>query len=214
MPMTGAAYPKFYAHWLSSSEARTLYDSPQESRPVACDTCEMLKPKGLTRDLGPFKPNLKCCTFQPFLPSFTLGALLKNDDLSVIERYFRKSKLTPLGAIPLEAEPTSICETGKHEKDGCSFLAKGQCTIHEFRPSTCAGYVCRSSDGASGLKSWNRWEQKIAKFEWTLAHLTAFELGYTLDDVTDTFANDDEAKIYYQRALKTALQIPFSTLGE
>ncbi len=165
-------------------------------------------PRGLTRDLGPFLSDVKCCTFHPFLPSFTLGALLLEVEegrlgSSVFETYLRASRLDPLGAHSVR-KPTSVCETGKRVADRCPFSAEGRCGIHAFRPSTCAAYVCRSSLGARGHLMWRKWESRLAEFEWTLAHEVAFEQGYTLDDIRDVFANQQEAEKFYRRSYEIA----------
>lgn len=203
--MRASALPKFYETWLGTLE------SPIDSGAFDCDACFMVKPAGLTRDLGPFKPTVKCCTFHPFLPSFTIGALiaLEKTPLSVIEEYLAESRLTPLGAFP-RRPGKSICETGKNQNDACLFLSKdgaARCTIRDFRPSTCAGYVCRSTSGLSGLKVWQDWELKLKRFEWTLAHETSFELGRTLDDVDVEFRTTEEARAYFAQAYVTALRL-------
>lgn len=201
--------PKFYEHW---SAMKPL---PEASGAFDCNSCFMLKPHGRTRDLGPFTESLKCCTFQPFLPAFTIGALIKHESVSfeVLERYLSKSRLSPIGAFPKQ-RPTSVCETGKHEADGCTFLsprsdddARTHCTIRDFRPSTCAGYVCRTNLGENGLKAWSDWEKDLASFEWTLAHLAGFELGRTFDDIDCAFSSTAEAREYYVRAYKIALEL-------
>ena len=174
----------------------------------------MTKPRGLTRDLGPFKPELKCCTFHPFLPSFTIGALLSSEApvelrSPSIEKYLTESRLSPLGAFP-KKPGTSICETGRDEVTACGFLSNdklARCTIRDFRPSPCAGYVCRSLDGGPGLARWRKWEAKVQNFEWTLAHLAAFELGRTMDDIHCEFTSLTHAKSYFARAYEVALKI-------
>jgi Fe-S-cluster containining protein len=203
--MAGAT-PKFYQHWL-----RRKKEDPDDLGSFDCTACFMTKPKGLTRDLGPFDPTLKCCTFHPFLPSFTIGALLRDESNQVLTDYLVASRLTPLGAFPRVA-PTSVCETGKIAETRCAFLStdgRANCTIRDFRPSTCAGYVCRSRHGVSGLKAWREWESKIAKFEWSLTHLIAFELGYVLSDVESGFSSVEEAKGYYRRAYELSGDIPY-----
>lgn len=193
--------PKFYRQWVN-------FDSIVERASFDCGSCFMTNPKGLTRDLGPFEKNLKCCTFHPFLPAFTVGALIdqKNPGLAT---YLASSRLTPLGAFPREPG-SSICETGKFAKTACVFLSNdgaARCTIRNYRPSTCAGYACRSNRGAEGLKAWREWEEKVKEFEWTLAHLTAFELGRTFDDVDQEFTSIEIAKTYFARAFQVAVTL-------
>ena len=196
--------PNFYRQWVN-------FDSEADRSNFDCGNCFMINPKGLTRDLGPFEKNLKCCTFHPFLPAFTVGALIAQKN-SVIENYLSKSRLSPLGAFPRESG-TSICQTGKIRSTACVFLSVdggARCTIRDYRPSTCAGYACRSSRGADGLKAWREWEEKVKEFEWTLAHLTAFELGRTLDDVDQEFKSVEIAKSYFARAFAVAVTLRMS----
>lgn len=200
------AIPKFYEHWLGSER-----QDPESTSAFNCASCFMTKPKGLTRDLGPFSANLKCCTFHPFLPSFTIGALIATGEPHALEVYLTASRLTPIGAFSRVAG-TSICETGKIVETRCGFLskdAKASCTIRDYRPSTCAGYVCRSERGVSGLKAWREWEAEIAKFEWSLTHLIAFEFGYVLSDVETEFSSTIEARVYYRRAFEVSGDIPY-----
>lgn len=203
----------FYIHFVDPRLLKAPVDAD-----VDCLKCHMIRPRGRTRDLGPFRPELKCCTFDPFIPSFTLGAPEFQARVSsgVLKDYFSRRRLTPLGAIPrnkisLNSPKTnSICDSGRDAEEACAFLTKEEnatCTIHEFRPSTCSGYTCRSSRGEAGFKEWDSWETKINSFEWTLSHLAAFELGYTLDDVEQEFSSIDIAVDFYRRAFTTALKI-------
>ncbi len=203
------ALPQFYERWLGAANR-----GPIDPNAFDCTNCFMQRPRGLTRDLGPFESNIKCCSFHPYLPSFTVGALIKKNPTSPeIERFLKASRLSPLGAAPPSVwKPSSVCETGRSIQTRCVFLSQdglALCTIRDYRPSTCAGYVCRSSKGAEGLLAWRNWEAQIAKFEWTMAHLVAFELGFTLDDCADEFANQTEAKNFFERAFEVASDIPY-----
>jgi Fe-S-cluster containining protein len=203
----------YYRHWLSANHAPTWIKEaiPQsESNPGAfnCADCFMVKPHGLTRDLGPFDPALKCCTYHPFLPNFTVGALLIEADAGrlfpeLLERYLMESRLTPIGAFSLR-DATSVCETGKRSHDQCSFLKEGRCSIHSFRPSTCATYICRSNYGDAGLRAWRTFEERLAKFEWSLAHEAAFEIGYTKNELENAYPSIEAATVDYRSAYKVA----------
>lgn len=102
------------------------------------------------------------------------------------------------------------------EATRCHFLSNDEnavCTIRDHRPSPCAGYVCKSSQGEAGFYAWRAWEGKVAEFEWSLAHLTAFELGYTLDDVDQEFSSYENAKTHFERAFKASLAIEYGERG-
>ncbi len=213
------AVPSFYSQWIRTESL--VAGLPDEARAFDCGSCFMLKPRGLTRDLGPFQAHLKCCTYSPFLPSFSLGSLLEtaNGDLEAEKRlsdFFEVSKLTPWGAVPRRKQGTSICETGRHSRDACVFLSGdgcAQCTIRSHRPAVCASYVCRSNQGAQGLQAWRDFEEKLSSWETTLATLVALEAGFTLDDRDYEFATLEAAKQFYRRAYKLAREISPDDIG-
>lgn len=201
--------PSSYIKWFRAEVLAELKQVEPESVRLDCAHCFMVAPHGRTRDLGPFRQELKCCTFTPYLPSYSLGELLARAELSdVWDRYFRSVRLTPLGALP-RVSGTSICEAGRHSSDRCTFLEKSEnpgCRIFDSRPSPCASYVC-TGGGDEFFKSWRRWGDALAIAEWELAHEVAFEAGYTFDDVTMEFSGTDEALAFYRRAPLLALEL-------
>lgn len=210
-----SGFPRFYEIWLASEACQRWFAGlrlPNEDGAFLCSNCTMShRPRGLTRDLGPFHPDIKCCTFHPYLPSFTVGALFVEVDEARLERqtlwtYLEQSRLDSIGAHSVK-NTTSICETGKRFEDRCVFYQKGRCGIHGFRPSTCAAYVCRSNAGREGLQAWRRWESRFAEFEWSLAHEVAFDLGFTLDDVRERFKNLVDAEGFYRKSYEIARTI-------
>lgn len=209
----------FYRNWPRLIERSLEYArSSFAETHFKCSACAMAKPMAgvRTRDLGPFSSRLKCCTFSPFLPSFTIGELLNRADQDLaqrLDRYFESVILCPLGGLPKRA-PTGVCETGKHDRDRCEFLDDSdnpKCTIFEFRPSPCASYVCSSLGHERSAEQyfthWRHYGESLKEFEWTLAHLTAFEAGYTQDDVRVQFQNRDEAISFFRRARVLAQSI-------
>lgn len=203
----------FYRHWLASERApawvKVVIPEPETTdESFNCGRCFMIRPKGLTRDLGPFDAELKCCTFHPFLPNFTVGALSLEVDEGRLSpesfnQFLNESRLTVIGAFSLKAA-TSICETGKKPSDRCPFLANGRCSIHAFRPSTCSSYVCRSKNGEAGIRSWRIFEERLAKFEWSMAHEAAYEIGFTKRELDITYASREDAVSDYRRTLGVA----------
>lgn len=213
--MSFPRYPRFYELWFATEAGERWFRGfplPDEAGAFDCAACTMSQvPRGLTRDLGPFDPSIKCCTFHPYLPSFTVGALLTEVDEGRLERkvlqsYFVRSHLDALGAHS-KSISTSICETGKRLEDRCVFYKDGRCGIHGFRPSTCAAYVCRSNEGREGFQAWRRWEARFAEFEWSLAHEVAFDSGFTLDDLRESFKTIELAESFYRKSYEIARTI-------
>lgn len=204
-----ANLPSSYLKWFKDEVLAELKQVEPEAIGLDCAHCFMVAPRGRTRDLGPFRQELKCCTFTPYLPSYSLGGLLSRQELADIwERYFGNVRLTPLGALPC-VPGTSICEAGRHAADRCAFLERREnpgCRIFDSRPSPCASYVC-TGGGDEFFKSWQKWGEALSSAEWELAHEVAFEAGYTFDDIDVEFSGRGEALAFYRRAVTLALEL-------
>jgi Fe-S-cluster containining protein len=190
MKASYSANSNFYGHWLKLS-----CDVPDESA-LDCRQCVMLKPPpGTKRDEGPFSEKLKCCTYFPFLPNFSIGAILEQGDASrheLLRKALHVGFLSPLGLFPTVSRQRSQAEIGKQgfgKEPGllCPFFdsQRLQCGIWEFRPGVCQSYFCISREGQKGLDFWAKREEALNSFEWSLAHEVLWELGYTSDDVRE-----------------------------
>lgn len=165
--MAAKIYPQGYDHWLS----QRLIAHRSETL-ATCDRCAMVKPEGLTRDKGPFLNHLKCCTYFPYIPNFSLGAL-SSEDLTKAEP---RGVLLPFGLFPSADEQNKI-ESFGHEGFGkksellCPYFdgAKNQCSIWANRPGVCTSYFCKSDQGQLGLDYWKDVEKYLNHFEWKLA---------------------------------------------
>lgn len=156
-------------------------------------------PRG-ARDPGPFRADLKCCTYIPFLPNFTLGRL----DDGAWERVSAsvekgQAELTPLGLIPLVAAENF----GQDEAAKCPFLSAdptAHCTIWRDRPTVCRSYFCLSSNQAF----WQEQEERGNDLEWLTAHELLWSLGFT-DDEVRTFAEwTGQEREYFRECAKRA----------
>lgn len=168
-------YPQGYEHWLS--ERLTVRKSESLA---TCDTCAMVKPTGLTRDKGPFLNNLKCCTYFPYIPNFSLGALTSAD----LAKAEPRGVLLPAGLFPSAAEQGKIDSFGiegfgKKSELLCPFFDKGQnqCSIWVSRPGVCTSYFCKSDQGLLGLDYWKDVEKYLNHFEWKMACSLIEQMG-------------------------------------
>jgi len=157
--------------------ARPKLDLPRETR-ATCSTCVMAKsdwPRE-ARDPGPFAPSLKCCTFEPFIPNFSLGRILSANPGIALD-----GQLTPLGLIPRRSEAGDF---GREAESRCAFLTDGAtCSIWQNRPSVCRSYYCVSDLGEKGQGLWREAERLGNEAEWTLAHELLWSLGFTQDEI-------------------------------
>lgn len=143
------------------------------------------------RDEGPFDGQLKCCTYLPFLPNFTLGRLLKEGLYEVaLAEAAKRGELTPLGLLP-RAKLADVENFGRDPSARCPFLVrdllrteKTACQIWRNRPSVCRSYFCISNEGHMGQAKWKEAEEMGNELEWTLANQILWEMGFTDDDIS------------------------------
>lgn len=197
-------FPSSYSPWLAS---RLKGHLPEKS--ATCENCAMVKPTGLTRDKGPFKNNLKCCTYFPFLPNFSLGELTESKVSQALDR----GVLLPVGLFPSAKHQARVDQLGqkafgKRSQLLCPFFdsPKNQCSIWENRPAVCTTYFCKSDYGQAGLDFWADLEKYLNHFEWQLACEVIFQMGMTTNEISycqgvvSEETEDDEREAFLQAA--------------
>lgn len=168
---------EFYSHWLSGFEI----SRPETS--VDCSNCLMARE-------GVYRPDLKCCTYSPYVPNFAIGAIVQNGGLLPAHGI-----LTPLGLFPSIGAQNSYAFNRAAESDQrgfgqdrdrlCPFFDTTQlhCSIWNHRPAVCATYFCLADRGGAETRDfWRRWRDYLNLFEWTLAHAALWRLGFTADE--------------------------------
>lgn len=176
---------------------------------ATCENCAMVKPQGLTKDPGPFLGNLKCCTYFPYLPNFTLGQFSYEQYPSLQG----KSEFLPMGLYPSHNQQIFV-ET--HIEDGfgknpdllCPFFSKkeNQCSIWQFRPGVCTSYFCKSNRAEKGLEFWQKVENYLNHFEWKMAQEILYRMGFTENEIAfcqsvlSPETEEDEREFFRQAA--------------
>lgn len=218
--------PNFYKKWLKPLE----YEDRWESR--NCEACEQASNE--IPHTERFSLETKCCTYFPFLPNFTLGKLIQESkrDASLklrLHHAFSQGRVTPLGLFPsleYEARREELGESGfgRRSELRCPFFHRfqGLCSIWNERPGVCASYFCRSTYENRGQDLRKSLEEYLNLFEWTLAHETLWQLGFTQDDLRrmekvrkeavwrperawdDQFGQEEE---FFVRAFQAALDV-------
>ncbi len=152
-----------------------------------CANCLMAK-KGI------YKGDLKCCTYFPFLPNYSLGACI---DYSSRFKEILKNKIKgrefvlPLGLMPswsyrVAYRFKSSLDFGNREDLLCPFYVKssGQCEIWPYRNSACSSFHCNfSGDERDAESYWNRYNETIHYLEMALSQYCMMAFGYTKDNV-------------------------------
>jgi Fe-S-cluster containining protein len=158
-------------------------DAIREER-ATCRSCAMCDPSGGDGDgVTYFRPDAKCCTYQPFLPNFLAGGVLRDESPAlaegarrVRERIARRIGVTPRWLGPgrkysLLLEASRVSSFGRSTTLRCSFYEPegGSCTIWKHRNSVCSTFFCKHVSGADGKVFWVALESWLAYVEQRLA---------------------------------------------
>lgn len=189
--MDAQPLPDLYAPWLAALLPGVL---ARESR-ATCHDCAMCTRADGTLPTATqvFRPDVKCCSFLPWLPNFLVGRILADDDPSPIaaqgrrsveERIAARVGVTPMG---LERPPMSDLHL-RHALDAfgnsralrCAHYVDqdgGLCGIWRHRESTCATWFCRFERGRFGFELWSAVKLLLSEVERDLALRCALDVG-------------------------------------
>lgn len=191
-PTLRAVTPAIYRDLLSSA-----FDVPlvSESR-ATCSACPMCShDPGEERGVFPrFSPGLRCCTYDPPLPNFLVGAILSDADPSMEEgrRRLRARIATRIGVTPhwVKASPSVRARReaivvdgfGRAEELLCPFYDDGTCTIWRHRDAVCATFFCRHERGPRARRFWAALRDYLLRVELRLAQWAAQAVEPTSDE--------------------------------
>ena len=151
----------------------------------------------------------KCCWFYPKLPNFIIGAILANEHegLALGSRLVRaqikaRAGILPYGTVPplfhyrlrkkIVVQDTRLRSAKSIESLRCPYHDQGNCSIWEYRNSTCATYFCTSIGGKSGLRFWEKIKQYLKTTETSLAQYAMLQMGWSLANIkTDKVTTSD-----------------------
>ncbi len=159
--------PALHERWIREA----LGAAPPEESRATCAECAMLEDGAAPGRpaASSFHPQTKCCTYQPALPSFLVGALLSDPGpelehgrVAALARIRARVGLSPLW---LRATPTyatlyrAMKSSGRFGREvtlRCPFYrpADGGCGIWPYRSSSCSTWYCRHGRGAVSHRLW------------------------------------------------------------
>jgi hypothetical protein len=178
-----SSLPPLYAGWIDALLAGEMPDEPRST----CDDCAMAPRPDDVPGERRFDPKLKCCTFYPELPNFTVGAIL--DDASspgraeVRRRFGQGVGVTPLGmsrpavyeAVFTRSQGTDAF--GRSAALRCGFLdSASRCGIWAHRESTCVTFFCKLGRGSRGSALWKALQDLLVAIERQLSQWCVVEL--------------------------------------
>jgi hypothetical protein len=176
--------PPLYQRWL----VPLLGDIPTEPK-ATCSDCAMCDtPERKAFGAYPFRPDVKCCVYEPDLPNFLVGRILADDtqphgQRTVRQRIARRVAATPLGVdtspsfrLMLEKSNNAI---GRSLKLRCPhFVEETQgCGIYNNRNHLCSTWWCKHERGLIGYSFWQVLKRFLKALESDLANWCLLEIG-------------------------------------
>lgn len=172
--------PPLYDRWMTELLSAHI---ATETR-ATCDDCAMGPEKG---ESPRFDPDLKCCTYYPELPNFTVGAIITDDGIygqvELSKRFKSAVGITPHGmARPaiyqvLMQKAMHGDAFGRAKSLRCAFLdPQGRCGMWAYREPTCFSYHCKFDRGQRGAVLWLTLKTLFQSIEKQLAQWCILEL--------------------------------------
>jgi hypothetical protein len=172
--------PPLYDGWM-----KELLSAPIETEKRAtCDDCAMGPDKGETPT---FDPRVKCCTFYPELPNYTIGAIIQDPEsyaqVELAKRFKAVSGLTPMGMARPPVFQVLMQKTANGDAFGramslkCPFQTPDlRCGMWAYREATCFFYHCKFDRGRKGALLWQTLRTMFIEIEKQLAIWCVIEL--------------------------------------
>lgn len=182
--MLGYQLPSLYKKFLP----KELWMSDIVETKATCNACNWKE----------YDPKLKCCTYEPFLPNFLVGAALINETTSASALESLNAKISkrefalPIGMVASprfqvrfnHREPE---EFGNREDWICPYYNKEQqnCGIWKNRGAVCTTYFCQSSYGVMGMEFWKQMSDYLTYVEMALMEESLVYLDFSPRQISE-----------------------------
>jgi Fe-S-cluster containining protein len=180
------AFPRIYDRLLP----RVFDETAPEEPKATCNNCAMCPPKDPVQGVTYFRPDTKCCTYQPFLPNYLVGAILADTEPLMAEgqRRIRAHIASRVGVTPRWLAPSrkrsALFRAARESSFGRSLLLRcpylsgeGLCTIWRHRDTVCSTFFCKYGAGADGQTFWRAVDAYMLHVERELACHAAAKLA-------------------------------------
>jgi hypothetical protein len=152
-------------------------------RRATCKQCAMVATNGDTAPEGrsSFSPQTKCCTYQPTVPNYLVGALLADtgDHLEEGRARIRGAIRSRVGVTPSGIAPsrkyvslyrTSWRAFGRAASLACPYYEadEGCCTVWDHRTALCSTFFCKFNHGRDGWLFWDAFKEYLLYVEQVL----------------------------------------------
>lgn len=173
---------------------------------ATCGDCAMTKEKR-GRKKPVYQPDLKCCTYEPFMTNFFVGAQLKQFPESLGTQVLKDKIEKRIFSLPIGMTATFAYQVAfnhrKPEDFGqkrewlCSYydVQNNLCSVWKNRSSVCSTFFCQSSYGKKGLIFWQNLSDYLSYVEMALMEEALVYLDFSPRQISDLldFLNRFEA---------------------
>lgn len=201
-PSPGKTAPMQWKHQIPELYRRLL--APEllaadlhESK-ATCDDCAMTRERRGARARITYQGHLKCCTFEPFLPNFLVGALLLEEERfpygvdRIRHKIATREGALPIGLVPrlafqVEFNSREPGDFGQREDWLCPYYHKDSqnCGVWKYRGAVCTTFYCQSDTGRAGQRLWVKVSDYLSEAEIALTEEVAGLLGFSPSQVSD-----------------------------
>lgn len=200
--------PSFYGKILPADVLKISL----EEKKATCDNCAMSRPQYSGKN--PYEPDLKCCTFHPFLPNFLVGAILQDSSLQsgaevLREKIRRREYALPVGMVApvryqLEFKAKKENEFGQRRDFLCPYYdtEHNNCTVWRYRGVVCTTFFCKSSYGKDGKVFWSELSDYLSYVEMALMEEALVMLDFSPRQVSELsgFLNRETGTVTEKRS--------------
>lgn len=165
-----------------------------------------------------YRKDLKCCTFEPYLPNYLVGALFHHEKSNQLACNILRKKIEkrnyalPVGMLASvryqvvfnQRKPEDF---GNREDWLCPYYNKenNNCNVWRNRGAVCTTFFCKSSHGKKGLGFWGELNDYLTYVEMALMEEALVNLDFSPRQISDCLE-------YFNRHEASAKEMKSDTL--
>lgn len=176
---------------------RALLDVDPAEAKATCSACAMAP--GKHRGKHTYRPDLKCCTFHPWIPNYAVGAVLRETGETsakgrevLRDKIRRREYALPTGVLPpvnyqVEFNARAPTDFGNRDEWLCPYYDRGTelCGLWKNRGAVCTSYHCKSVHGKTGKVFWKNLENYLSYVEMALMEEALVQLDFSPRQLSD-----------------------------
>jgi Fe-S-cluster containining protein len=182
--MIGHQLPEVYRRLLPQELMRANVNETK----ATCNSCNW----------SAYQPHLKCCTFEPYLPNFLVGAMFESASTSPAALKALRDKIEkrqfslPIGMTAsvkyqVEFNQREEKDFGNREDWLCPYFNRElkNCGVWKNRGAVCTTYYCQSDYGVMGSEFWKQMNDYLTYVEMALMEEILVHLDFSPRQISD-----------------------------